>query len=1030
MKQLFKILLILSLVSSSLFSEEVKYGSLSVLVFSNGKPLAANEIKVDGKKILRTDSDGSIQIRLMPGNHQVEIFGKDAVGVNLGYFKKHIRVETGKDTQVIATLSKTGSDSMAIDVPLKSSERKDVKVEASTGTGILLGRVLSSEGNQPISGARVFVRGTAVDTRTDANGNFKATVPSGKSLSISVVHSAYSAQTVDGISVKADGTTSKTVKLTPASMELEEYVVLSPKVEGSITDAVEEVKSNDTVGDVLGSEQFSKSGDSSVASALKRVSGITIVGGKYVYVRGLGDRYSTVMFNDLDIPSPEPTKRVVPLDIFPTSVIQSMTIQKSYSGDLPASFGGGTVLIKSKDIPKNGGFAEADIELMSNSSTGSSVNYNPDTAVPLPANVISQSNDFEYINNSTLTNEVLQSRSLNTKKKVLLPGGKVSFSLGDSYDVTDNVKVGASANFFYKNTSDSTEINYDKYVYDINSESTLKDSTTKSDVTTLQTQFGGMFNLGANYFGNNRIKYTYFGVTDTNDNSISSTYDYVGDEEDRDKNYFEHIEKTVSMHQLIGSNELLFGKSTDTYFDNLIIDWAVEHATATRDEPGTVETNYLHQTSGINWNQKNWYYYFMLNDTVDNYRADFTLPYRYNENDNYTKMGVFVYTKSRDFDSRRFKLSDKSASGTGIDLSQDMDTIYSNYNLGDLQFESAYQNTDSYAATQDITAVYLKQLYSLTQDIDLIASVRYEDSFQQLTDVATGDPYTPLNTADLFPALGLTYRFADDDMQLRLAYARTISRPDFREFSPNRYKDPITENIVFGNPDLKATYINHLDLKYEWYFSSDEFFSMALFAKNFENPIESVVRKNDAQGNEFEQSYANASSADSYGVELDLRKRFDFINEDWGNDYLFATNFAWIESKIQVDEDAYPYFTARLTTHDRAMQGQSPYVLNFQIGYDDAETGNSAMLLYNSIGERIVSLGTDHNEDTYEQPFNKVDFTTKWNLNKPKDGNLAYSLLFKAENLLDDTVTFTQGSKETQTFKPGRFFSLKCNVKY
>lgn len=1030
MKQLIKILLVLSLGSSTLFSQEVKDGSLSVLVFSNGKPLIANEIKVDGKRTLRTDSDGAIQTRLLPGSHQVEIFGKDAAGLSLGYFKKQVRVEVGKDTQVIATLSKTGADTIDIDLPVKSSVQKNVNVEASTGTGILLGRVLSSEGNKPIEGARVFVRGTAVDIRTDANGRFKATVPSGKSLSISVVHSAYSAQTVGGIRVKANGTTSKTVKLTPASMELEEFVVLAPKVEGSITEVVEEVKNNDTVGDVLGSEQFSKSGDSSAASALKRVSGITIVGGKYVYVRGLGDRYSTVMFNDLDIPSPEPTKRVVPLDIFPTSVIQSMTIQKSFSGDIPATFGGGTVLIKSKDIPKDTAFAQASVELISNSSTGSSVTYNPDTAVSLPANVIAQTNNFEYINDTTLTNSVLQSRSLNITKKTLLPGGKFSFSFGDSYDINDEVKVGASANYFYKNTSDNTEINYDKYVYDINSKSVYKDSTTKADQTTLQTQFGGMFNLGATYYGNNSIKYTYFGINDSSDTITSSFYDYTGQDEDRDKNYFEHIEKTVSTHQLIGSNEILFGNSTDGYFDNLVIDWAAEHATATRDEPGTVETNYLHQTSGVNWDQKNWYYYFILNDTVDNYRVDLTLPYTYNENDNYTKMGIFKFSKSRDFDSRRFKLSDKRSSGTGIDLSQDMDTIYDNASLGNLQFESAYQNTDSYSAVQDITAVYLKQLYSLTHNIDLIASVRYEKSTQQLTDVATGNPYAPLDTNDFFPSLGLTYRFANDDMQLRLAYAKTISRPDFREFSPNRYKDPITENIVFGNPDLKATYINHLDLKYEWYFSSDEFFSMAIFAKTFENPIETVVRKNDAQGNEFEQSYANASSADSYGVELDLRKRFDFINDDWGKDYLFATNFAWIQSSIQVDENAYPYFTARLTTHDRPMQGQSPYVLNFQIGYDDAETGNSVMLLYNSIGERIVSLGTDHNEDIYEQPFNKVDLTSKWSLNTPKDGGMAYSILFKAKNLLDDSVTFTQGSNVTQTYKPGRSFSLKFNVRY
>ncbi|MDQ7068227.1 MAG: TonB-dependent receptor plug domain-containing protein [Sulfurimonas sp.] len=187
-------------------------------------------------------------------------------------------------------------------------------------------------------------------------------LPIGEQM-ITIIHQDFSAQTIK-VTVVSKELVSKLVELSPAAMELEEFVVLAPHVEGSVAASVAQERNSDSVGNVLGSEQFSKSGDSTVASALKRVSGITIVGGKFVYVRGLGDRYSTVMLNGLHIPSPEPTKRVVPLDLFPTSVVESITIQKSYTADIPASFGGGTVLIKTKEIPKDEGYIKLGLEIL------------------------------------------------------------------------------------------------------------------------------------------------------------------------------------------------------------------------------------------------------------------------------------------------------------------------------------------------------------------------------------------------------------------------------------------------------------------------------------------------------------------------------------------------------------------------------------------------------------------------------------------------------------------------------------------
>ncbi len=1023
-------ILIVLLFLTSVYSAE--FGDISVVVIKDGKPLAKQELiifklineenskSLDSKTkiVALTDEDGYFYSKMQVGEYQIQLVAKEN-GTPQAFIRKNILVEANRESQVIVSLKK--DNSLAF-IDAEAPENKNItKVDTNKTieTGIVLLTLGSTEDKKKVAGATIYVKGQSTEAKTDKNGFAELKLPVGEQI-ISVIHQDYSAQTIK-VTVIAKEDVTKFVELSPAAMELAEFVVLAPHIEGSVTASISEARNSDAVGNVLGAEQFSKSGDSSVASALKRVSGITIVGGKYVYVRGLGDRYSTVMLNGLHIPSPEPTKRVVPLDMFPTSVVESITIQKSYTGDIPGSFGGGTVLIKSKDIPKgNDGYASLSLEVLANDSTGKSVTTNSDNAVPLPGSALIGGN---LVSGQAVTNDVLNNRTLNHENATLQPGKKVQISAGKSYQLSDDFSLGATGTFFYKNTSDSDHIDNKKYFYDLNSQTVDLDVAISTDVAKFNTEVGGMVNLGMNYFENNSIKYTFFTTEKITDSTTISSIDYTAAQENREKTYYEHVVSRLASHQLTGTNDLRFSDSTDGYFDNLKIDWAFENSQANRDEPGTVDYNYIHETSGLNWDRQVWYYYFILDDKVNNYRADFTLPFKLNDNDNYTKAGLFLYNKSRDFDSRRFYMG----SNNFDPMPEDIDTIYNKY-ANDLYFTSSFRDTDSYKATQDVTALYVKQLISVTHDFDIIASVRQESSSQQLTDAEA--VYSPLETSDLFPSLGLTYRFDNDDMQIRLAYATTISRPDFREFSNSRYKDPVTEDIVFGNPDLKATYINHLDLKYEWYLSADEVFSFALFSKEFTNPIEKVLQPDNSQGGINQVTYQNADAATSNGIEIDYRKRFGFIDESLDK-VLFATNVALIDSTIKLNSDPDNTFTSRLTTKERAMQGQSPYVINLTLGYDDVDSGNSALFLFNQIGERIVSLGSDKNEDIYEQPFAKLDFVTKWTLSeKEKDDWFSYSLKFKAENLLDSSLEFTQGENTTSIVKPGRYYSLKFDIKY
>ena len=1021
-----RIAAILLILLTNIFASSL--GGLSLVVLKDGLPLKSQSftlLDTRDKSTMQgaTDSDGYFFVKLKEGSYQIILLAKHE-GKAQAFVRKNVTIQANRDSQIIISLKKDNSIAFIDAEAPKSALVVATQTKKVVQKGTLVLSLLSAETKKKVSGATLFVKGSNIEELSDAKGVISLELPAGKHT-LSIIHQDYSAQTIV-VDILPKEFLSKVVSLSPASMELDEFVVLAPHIEGSVAASLSQERNNDAVGNVLGSEQFTKSGSSNLAGALKRVSGVTIVGGKYVYVRGLGDRYSTILLNGLNIPSPEPTKRVVPLNIFPTSVVESITIQKSYTANLPASFGGGDVLIKTKDIPKdNDGYVKFSLQLLANNSTGHKVTMNSDNTKSLPSGVIKAGHGFSDL--AAQTKNVLNYRTFNHQTTTLQPGKKIQLSVGKSFDITKNIKIGASANISYKNRSNSNNILTNKYVLQNGATSVSHAANIQSEQNRYNTLLSGMLNLGIDYYDHNKIKYTYFKTSNEIDETLLSRIDYGPGDDIYYKTYYKHYTKAISMHQISGTNDIRFSNTTDGYFDNIIIDWAGEIAKATRKEPGTMEYKYRsNSTTPLFWDKNsNYYYYFNLKDAVNNYRVDFTLPYKFNSNKNYTKVGLFMYDKKRNYDSRTFSIY--AQGNLPQNPRGNMDTIYKKY-ANQFDFRPSYDPRDSYGATQTVSAFYLKQLFSVTHDFDLIASTRMENSKQQLID--SSQTYAPLITSDFFPSLGLTYRFDDDNMQLRFAYAKTISRPDFREFSSGVYKNPITENDVFGNPNLQATYINHLDLKYEWYLSNDEVFSLAVFAKQFTNPIEKVMKPNNTQGGVFKVTYQNAASADSQGVEMNLRKRFGFINKDFEN-LLFSTNLTYIQSTIVLNQDPNNDYTSQLTTQQRPMQGQSPYVLNFILGYDSVDNGNSALLLFNQIGERIVSLGTNGNKDIYQQPFAKLDFVWIYDISKKMDGDtFGYALRFKANNLLNSTTEFTQGGLVTSQTRPGRYYSMRLSINY
>ena len=956
-----------------------------------------------------------------------------------------------QQSQIFLNLSSQEPE-VDLDLPLSAYhqdfERADIKQQVGP-KGTLKLRLTDSANNKPIAGAKLYFKGYAIEAQSDAEGFVTLELAAG-SYDISVIHPEFVMSVMKDVKITADAVASKELGLVKADIVMDDYIVTAPAVEGSLASTFAALKESSVIGDALSSEEFTKSGDSNAADALKRVTGITIVGGKYVYVRGLGERYSVIMLNDLFIPSPEPTKRVVPLDIFPSSVIQSMNIQKTYSADLPGAFAGGDVLIKSKDIPEEDNYIKLSLSGTFNDSTGDQVNTNNDNREGLPADIIEKTSNFQELQLGypslgvpgytqaeldAVNSAIVNYRRYNLQTTTLKPGGKIAFDLGQSFKTTGGLKYGLVGTIYTSTDADSKDATKYNTNYDIPSGVLTGGERSDYQQTTFNDKLGGLLSFALDNQNGHKIKYTYLSLLDKQDTTTFSKKDGgpAGPGiDDQERTYLEYIEKDITVHQLSGDHQLEFSSIKSDIFDDLKITWDAEKAKATRHEPGTVEYYYekTSDTTDFTLNKKIWYLYSDLDDNLDNFRVDVKIPYKHNKRDNYTALGFFYFSKKRTLDNRRLK----AEHALGTDVFQDIDSVFTQATVdnGDLVLSTNYRPDDAYTANQDVNAFYINQLISLTQNLDLFAGVRQEVSSQQLIDTKSGVPYNPLDTSDALTSVSVNYSFNDDN-KLRLGYANTLSRPDFREFSPNRYKDPVTEDIVFGYPGLDYTTINNLDLKYEWYLSYDEVLSVGLFMKDFTNPVETIVNQDtQSQSGTKIISFRNALGATSKGFELSFRKKLGFLGGPLSN-YFVASNYAYIDSNIRLDTNSNDAMIKELTTTDRPMQGQSPYVVNFNIGYDNLNTGRSAIFAYNEYGKRIVALGSYGAPDYYELPFEKLDFVMKWRLNDTYDEQvkkIGYSLGLKMENILDSKKEVRQGDVVYETYKPVRSINLSFSMKY
>jgi len=797
---------------------------------------------------------------------------------------------------------------------------------------------------------------------------------------------------------------------------------------------LDEKRISPVVTEALSADQIARTGDSDAATTLKRVPGLSLVDGRYVYVRGLGERYSSVLLNGAQIPSPDFTRRVVPMDLFPTELLDGIVVQKSYSPDLPGEFGGGTVLLRTREVPR-GPFFRVQGTLGYNDATtfedglrydggGRDWSGYDDGTREMPGSLAAVIAGGNYLRPRTVTNpdgatpEELQSygRDLaaagyGVRSGRIGPDTGFSIGLGNSYALGENTRLGVIGALRYNQEWEFRNEKRNTYAASSDGLST----TGSLDIVTTQRSIdgSGFVGVGLEVGMNHRFGLTVMQLRQTDDRTRIT--DGIADSDEERIYELKWVENALAATQLSGRH--MFPALRD-----LELDWQYTQAKATRDEPN--RRSYRYDRSGdqlvysLRSNSQATAVFGTLEDDQDDYGFKLLLPFVFSDSVLLNlSAGAGRTTRERESSIRTFSLALTSgsplASQPGF-LAQSIDQILAPENIRPDGFvvREVTRPTDNYFAEQDLTSAFLNTDLTLGA-WRFVAGARRERNEQSVTTFDIGNSsMEPIvsrdRNSDWLPAAAATFAYSDD-AQVRLTWGHTLSRTDFRELSSSPYTDPELDIDTIGNPDLKTTRIRNLDLRWEYYFSDLDSVSIAAFDKKFENPIEKLR----LPGSSPLLALANAASAHNYGIEIDAQKSLDFIGERWlgGRDlsrYRVGLNYARIESSIELDQESASY----QTNLSRPMQGQSPYVANVQLGY----TGDNheANLLFNRFGRRISEVGVQGQPDIYEESFDSLDFLWRHGF---ADN---WRMTLRLRNLLDPSVQFTQGGLDTRTFKRGR----------
>lgn len=915
-------------------------------------------------------------------------------------------------------------------------------------TGSVSGTIIDGGFQDPVPFANVIVKGYQQGTTTDFDGKYELVLEEGEyTLIFSFL--GYKTVEISGVAIQTDQVNELDITLEELAQGLEEVVVSVSAKQNTEQAVLTFQKKSASLLDGLSSQSFKKIGASDIASAVKNVPGVSVQGGKYVYVRGLGDRYTKSILNGIDIPGLDPDRNTIQMDLFPTNILDNVLVVKSATADMPADFTGGIVNVITKEFPSQKEWSVS-VSTSINPNmhfTNDALGYEggktdflgfDDGTRSLPTNPNTTYSPVNVINNPIQT-EVTKKFTPNLAAERKSKGPNLSFSIsgGNQFNVGENSdKIGVFGSLSYKNSSslyknaeDNTyRRSTDKSVFNLET-----NRTQNGDLSTQNIILSGM--TGVSY-KTNTSKYKLNILHIQNGESKAGVFDQTlnfSDFVDFKKDNLEYTERAIS-------NLLLSGSHT-VYDGSWKVDWKLSPTRSSIQDKDVRTTAFKPNDEGIFGIPQNarptriWRDLEEINLVG---KLDVSKKLTLFDHDAKLKAGGYASFKERDYDVYKYEIAIGGTKGVS---EGDPNKILAEENIWSLEnpegnhidlLSTVSEQGRSFSAEQLTFAGYFSSEFKISEALRTILGLRIEKFDVFYTGENSSGKIQLINAKvidklDLFPSANFIYALTDE-RNIRLSYSKTTARPSFKEVSIAEIYDPLSNKTFLGNINLEPTYIDNLDVRYEFFGENASFFAVSGFFKSFKDPIELTYAE--AAADNFQPK--NLGDAHVYGFELELRKNLDFIG---ANDWNVSINTSIIESKQDYSESEFNLRTLGLRDGEtlgksRPLQGQSPLLINAGLSYSGTDNGIQSGLYYNVQGKTLEVVGTGVFPDVYTLPFHSLNF----NFSKILGKNNKHSISFKVENVLGakKESQYESFKADHQIFKLrdlGRTFSLGYSIK-
>ena len=906
------------------------------------------------------------------------------------------------------------------------------------------GQVIDKLTREPLIGATVMVddRGVA----TDMDGRFTLTGLKKGRHKLIIKYVGYKTKNIDG-AMAGEGSEQGEIVV---ELESDEQTLGEVKVTGMArrnteTAMIEAAKVSSVIVSNISAQEIKRAQDTNASEVIRRVPGVSLIEDKFVMVRGLSQRYNNVWINGGAVPSSEADSRAFSFDIIPSNQIDNLVIVKSPSAQYPADFSGGFIQINTKDIPAENSFSL---------SVGGNWNDATDFA------------DFKYAKGSATdflgfdNGMRMFSGGFNSQLKTIAGEGTVDLQgngLNNDWRVKSrkpigDLKLGAdwshrwdiggtklgmvgALNYTNETRAYKDMVNNLFGVYDTANDRSNYLRQSVDNQYNNNVRIGALLNLALlSRSGNNKYELkNIFNQLSTNRYTDRTGVNAQSDNEVGAEYYFRS--RTTYNMQLTGKHTM---EADD-------LEWSASYSYANRRMPDrkrytiddALERGTMMLTAGNEINRE----FTRLDEHIVSANVNDKHSFELGSLNPKVQVGAYGEYRSREYLTRQFIYNWNLGNNTlpqGF-RQMDMTELLSNeeyFGADRLYLLEEKCMRNNYKGRNSLGAGYLLATLPIGK-LDINAGVRYEFNQMELITNTRDDVESPQSkyyrNSDIFPSLNSTYKF-NDRQQLRFSYGRSVNRPEFREVSPSVYYDFDLASHVQGNVDLKSCYIHNIDLRYELYPSRGEQITLAGFYKRFENPIEWTYTV--AGGTSLIYSYENAKSADNFGLELDVRKDLSFIGL---RNFSLSFNGTLIHSRVNFPEGS--------RNENRAMQGQSPYLINTGLFYKNEKQQLNISLLYNRIGKRIIGVGRSEGSsgsednarvpDSYEMPRDVLDLSISKKFGKHVElkANVRDLLAQKVSYKQFDEVTTKDGATRevvqvTRQYKPGRNIGVSCVVSF